>query len=616
MKKRLLSALLLTALLLTTLFAFPLGVGAADDEGLTFSASYLYAPNQSYNRTPNTFEAWINLPKSASGSRAGIILGNYGDSAPCINFEIHPNGRPRLYWCDTSGVTDWIFTKVNVCTGEWLHLTIVRDEAKNEVRCYVDGALAATLKITKDTRDLRCTEPFVLGGDWRAENSMFFRGRIRSVAVYSDVRTEDEINGDMIEPDLDDALIAHYDLSTLTEDGLLEDLSGNGYDIKKGKQALWIPEEDKEPVTDFDYTFVAVGDTQVLAQKHQDRFHLVYDWIMDNKDEKNIKFVMGLGDITETSADKEWEIAMENILRMEGVIPFSLVRGNHDSTASFNKHFPYSEYEYLVDGTYNESMINSWQKFEVGARKFIVFTLDYGASDAVLNWAADIIEKHPDYNVILTTHCYLFRDGTTLDQGDVCPPATTGGYNNGDHMWDKLVKNHENIVLVINGHDPCSRIVMAQDEGEHGNVVTQLLIDPQGVDATMGGLGMVAALHFSEDSDEIQVEYYSTFKEQYFKEQNQFTFTVDFVNEDPIDESLSKPEDENPTPSDEDKTPENEDKTPENEDNKPATDDTANEQQSATVGVSSLILIIIIAAAVIVALVVALVVVVLKSKKK
>ena len=608
---RTLSLVLTLALLLGTLLCLPLTAAAASDDGISFGSSSLYMAAKPYSSTPTTFEAWINLPKSAASGRAGIILGNYGDAVPCINFEIHPNGRPRLYWSDTSGTTDWIFTNVNVCTGEWLHLTIVRDEAKNEVRCYVDGALAATLKITKDTRDLRCTEPFVLGGDWRAENSMFFRGRIRSVAVYSDVRTEDEINGDMIEPDLDDALIAHYDLSTLTEDGLLEDLSGNGYDIKKGKQVVWIPEEDKEPVTDFDYTFVAVGDTQVLAQKHQDRFHLVYDWIMDNKDEKNIKFVMGLGDITETSADKEWEIAMENILRMEGVIPFSLVRGNHDSTATFNRYFPYDEYEYLVDGTYGESMINSWQKFTVGNRKYIVFTLDYGASDAVLNWAADIIEKHPDYNVILTTHCYLFRDGTTLDQGDVCPPATTGGHNNGDHMWDKLVKNHENIVLVLNGHDPCSRIVTSQDEGENGNIVTQMLIDAQGVDASMGGLGMVAALHFSEDSDEIQVEYYSTFKEQYFRPENQFTVTLDFVGEDPIDESRREEGEQPPV----DEQPSEEDPTPDDGEKEPVDDDTVNEQHSETVGVSGLILIIIIAAVIIVALVVALVIVVLKSKK-
>ena len=172
-------------------------------------------------------------------------------------------------------------------------------------------------------------------------------------------------------------------------------------------------------------------------------------------------------------------------------------------------------------------MLNTWQKFTVGEVKYLVLTLDYGAETPILNWASNIIESNPDYNVIITTHAYLFRDGTTLDQGDVCPPATSGGYNNGDHMWELLIKNHENIVLVLSGHDPCDNIVMAQNEGKNGNTVTQLLIDPQGVDASQGATGMVAMLYFSEDGKNVTVEYYSTVKEQYFMTENQFSFTLD-----------------------------------------------------------------------------------------
>ena len=72
----------------------------------------------------------------------------------------------------------------------------------------------------------------------------------------------------------------------------------------------------------------------------------------------------------------------------------------------------------------------------------------------------------------------MFRDGTTLDQGDVCPPATTGGYNNGDHLWDKLISRYGNIYMVLSGHDPCDNVVTLQSKGIHGNTVTQMLIDP------------------------------------------------------------------------------------------------------------------------------------------
>ena len=46
---------------------------AANDNGLTFSAEDLYAPANGLAQAPNTFEAWINLPTSASGSFSRIL---------------------------------------------------------------------------------------------------------------------------------------------------------------------------------------------------------------------------------------------------------------------------------------------------------------------------------------------------------------------------------------------------------------------------------------------------------------------------------------------------------------------------------------------------------------
>ena len=124
----------------------------------------------------------------------------------------------------------------------------------------------------------------------------------------------------------------------------------------------------------------------------------------------------------------------------------------------------------------------------------------------------------------------MYRDGTTLDQKDVCPPVTTGGYNNGDHIWEILITEHENITMVLSGHDPCDQIIVTQEKGEAGNTVTQMLVDPQGADEVIdGGLGMVAILYFSEDGRDVTVEYYSTIRQQYYLGVNQFTMTVDVV---------------------------------------------------------------------------------------
>jgi hypothetical protein len=98
-------------------------------------------------------------------------------------------------------------------------------------------------------------------------------------------------------------------------------------------------------------------------------------------------------------------------------------------------------------------------------------------------------------------------------------------------MWDKLIKKHENIVLVLSGHDPCDNVVYAQDKGVNGNLVTQMLVDPQGVDKAQGGVGMVTMLYFSADGKTMQVETYSTDKKAFFLEENQFTLTLDLAGD-------------------------------------------------------------------------------------
>lgn len=471
-----------------------------------------------------TWEATVCFPKNMLMSeRGGVMIGNYNVTLPCVNFEIYSNGSPRVYITNEAGkVFNYVFDKVNVYNGKWTHIAIVK-EADDQLSCYINGELKQT--ITKAIPDVITTDVHVLGGDQRSGNGQFFRGRLKNVALYSDARTADEIKADMTAIGTED-LICGFDLDGLDNPDVIADKSQNGYDAKI-KRAYFT---EKTPVEDYAYSFAVIGDTQILAQYYPEKFTALYDWVLGNVESKNIQYVIGLGDITNSSADAEFALAKNNILRMNGVVPYSLVRGNHDTVSQMNKYFPMSEFGSTVTGTYSDSSIlNSYHIFTVGEVQYLLFTLDYGASDAVLNWAAGIIEAHPEHNVIITTHAYLYRDGTTLDAGDVCPPATSGGYNNGDHMWDKLIKKYENIVLVLSGHDPCDKIICTQTEGDNGNIVTQMLIDPQGVDNAQGGIGLAAMFYFSEDGKTLQVEYYSTAKNAYFMEENQFTVTLDMV---------------------------------------------------------------------------------------
>ena len=506
-----------------------LGSGVTELNGMTFeSGKYAFIDGSFKNNAPFTIEATILVPTTVT-DRAGIIVGNYNDTQTYFSFEIIANGVPRFcFTSENNGVIDYKFGKLHVNTGEVVHLALTYDPTTGDLSCYVNGG--EQVHSTKTAQYKYNSEIFtsllVMGNDLRGGSAQYFKGTIGNLAIYSNTRTPDQVKADYEGVNLsDESLLVYYDLTDKSFGDEVNNLVGGGYNIAYkpktyGDTISWF---DGKAPTDFLYSFAVVGDTQIIAQNYSSDFHKIYDWILENSQSKKIGYVFGLGDITNGSSSSEWTVAKENIFRLNGVIPYSVVRGNHDKLAAFNNAFATNSYYVSqFDGFYQEGdMTNSWRKITVGDVKYLMITLDYGASDEVLAWAGDIIEANPDHKVIITTHAYLYRDGTTLDQGDVCPPATSGGYNNGDHMWDKLISQHENIFLVLSGHDPSAQVVVAQSTGIHGNLVTQLLVDPQGIDASGVATGMVTMLYFKADGS-LEVETYSTIQEKHYKESNQF----------------------------------------------------------------------------------------------
>jgi hypothetical protein len=274
---------------------------------------------------------------------------------------------------------------------------------------------------------------------------------------------------------------------------------------------------------------------------------------------------MGLGDITDADTDWEWDRATRQIARMDGVVHYSIIRGNHDiySTRnhpdntskkdSMNYKSPFDEfygaedspyakqYTYFYDygeGKENFRARNTVHFFSSSSRDYMVVALDYGPNDDILAWANGIIEAHPYHNVIITTHSYLQADGTTLDKGEsVYPSRNFADSNDGDKMWEKLISKHENVVMVLCGHMSCEDVLMVKRDGVNGNEVTQFLIDPQTMDLNPNtkegdpnySTGMVATFYVDENGEDITVDWYSTSKGKYYRAKNNYSFKVNTI---------------------------------------------------------------------------------------
>ena len=295
----------------------------------------------------------------------------------------------------------------------------------------------------------------------------------------------------------------------------------------------WIDIADKEPVKDYAYSFVVIGDTQVIcyndATKGTNYMDTLYSWIVENKEAKKIEYVFGLGDITDQdwteSGDAEWAVATASIRKLDGVVPYSMVRGNHDREYRFNKAFNDEVYKSQFEGFFNKnSIFDTYRTFSVAGDDYLFITLDHGPSDLKLEWASDIISQYPDHRVIITTHWYTAKDGLPGDVNDYgnAKPIIT---NHGEQIYNKLVKKHSNIFMVMSGHLNSDGIIVEQRPTPAGNKVTNVLFDTQGMDDLIP-VGMISIFYFSEDGKTIDIECFSPIRNQYFKEEFQFSISI------------------------------------------------------------------------------------------
>ncbi len=561
-------------------------------EGMTFTVDTPLTVTGDIKEQPNTVSATIRLSKSdfenADGTynanvRPGVIISNYQSTNDAYDVEIHNGGgRPRLYVRsnDHKYTVDFLFstTIYKILSGTDtdaanagtpidapITISIVVDQtaresgarAKATLYVYdVNGNLLKTeVKETSKTSsattypalptDAEYTPSktiYMIGGDYRPNNAQWFIGEILEVAMYTGYRTAAECK--TVIDTADKSMICGFDLTAGAPD-FKNDLSGNNHTLLGVGEELpdpnWLPTNPNAP-TDYAYSMAIVGDTQQLTKydvlNGTSYTADIYNWLVANAAKKNMKLVMGLGDITNDDTDAEWVLAMEQIAKLNGVVPYTLNRGNppHDSTAKFNQYVgASSEYIAQLDGLMTEGAYeNAYKELVIGETKYLVMMLDWAPTDAALTWAGRVIEKHPNHRVIITTHGYLYADGEPYDHTDHAIAHGQGFSvkNNGDEIWNELVKLYPNIMMVISGHDPSDNIITAQVEGIHGNRITQMLVDPQGMDPNYSyATGMVAMLYFSEDGERVSVEYISTVranqgKDAYFKVENQFNLDL------------------------------------------------------------------------------------------
>ncbi|MCC9705780.1 Tat pathway signal sequence domain protein [Streptomyces sp. MNU76] len=250
------------------------------------------------------------------------------------------------------------------------------------------------------------------------------------------------------------------------------------------------------------FTLAVMPDTQYLFDGpsiDQAPVEASLRYLLEHGAEENIVFLSHLGDLTQNGTARETAAIGEafRLLDRRGV-GYSVLAGNHDVRSSTDDQrgpTPYLD-EFGPDrfagrptfGGASPDGYNSFHLFEAGGRQWMVLALDWRLSAKGFAWAKDVLAGHPRTPVVLTTHEIVDGDDSLSSYGQ--------------QLWDRLIKDHDQIFLTLNGHYwPAAR---ATRRNAADNDVHLHLTNYQ--NRYFGGAAMIRLYRFDLDRNTIDVE--------------------------------------------------------------------------------------------------------------
>jgi hypothetical protein len=279
------------------------------------------------------------------------------------------------------------------------------------------------------------------------------------------------------------------------------------------------------PADGADFTFVVFPDSQYMVRRHPEIWNSMCRWVVDHRLELNIQAVLTVGDITDSASEREFATAAAGFDLVDAAgIPYLPIMGNHDydwfvlgrSSVRFDRYFGPARLagRTWYGGAHPAGGGNHFLKLAVGTRRFLIVGLELYPRPEMVDWAAALIDAHPDHEVIVLTHAYLAPGGRRVSHEALTGPRffwLPSADASGQDLWEKLVRPRRNIRLVLGGHfGRTPGLAYRSDAGEHGDPVHQLMIDFQS--RPNGGDGWIGLLTFRPEPGRIELICYRTWK--------------------------------------------------------------------------------------------------------
>ena len=282
------------------------------------------------------------------------------------------------------------------------------------------------------------------------------------------------------------------------------------------------------------FTVVMLPDTQHYSRKFPELFMAQTEWIKENRAKENIVFVTHVGDVVNDrkKGTNQWVVANKAMSVLDGVVPWGVAIGNHDfdgtacrpdQATAFLEYFSPKRFRgYPWFGGASTNGLNTYQLFSASGIDFLVLHLELDVPDFAIEWAAGVLRSHPTRAAIMTTHSYLNRVSGTNGYNE----AVSKYGNTGESVWNKLVRCHSQIFLVLCGHHQLSVAYHQVSTNAAGARVAEILADYQ--KGHNGGDAWLRLLRFDLAQGEIRVQTYSPALKAFKTDPaNQFTVPLD-----------------------------------------------------------------------------------------
>lgn len=283
------------------------------------------------------------------------------------------------------------------------------------------------------------------------------------------------------------------------------------------------------------WRIAVLPDTQTYAKRYPDRFEVQTRWIAENARDLDIRFVIHEGDVVHEPTEGQWEVAARALRTLDGRVPYVLAVGNHDYGARgdaetretrLNELFPAAEmhaHPSFVAAFDAARIDNSLYRFETPSGAWLVLALEFGPRDSVVAWANRVLEQHSGIPTVVVTHAYLYSDGSRYDHTrrrdqkwsphEYGVAASPEGLADGEALWQRLVRRHDQIMFVLCGHVLNEGVARSSSRQDGGGVVHELLANYQ--HRLYGGNGYLRLLEIDRGATCCHVRTYSPVRDRF-----------------------------------------------------------------------------------------------------